>query len=514
MSTQFDQDVDGRHAIFFDGALPPSKREERLQRLRDHRNALDARRKRSLSGLDMIRESGSQALPPPFLVPAVVEALTNSETISSKVYVVPGEADTFCATAARSVSCDEAQSITVFSDDSDLVVYPAMAKTRVVPFRDISIFRTLDETVWTGSEIWPQRLAGRFGDPELGLLKPAFLMSLKHTLTLERAHAGVTAADPGTCKTTAGAYESFARTFALEDATKAWTRMQHDAAVDRSRPILDTRILELVQSMKTAEQFSTTPTYEIFLPLLLDDPSRKSAWAVADEIRRLAYSVAFNNTGMDARLQEFRRSGAENKIAAIDVELLADRDIAAQLAQQLEAFESAFRNGSEVLDPRDQWRLACARHLLDVCKAQSSTLPKINEIMLVLRGQQTKHSWDALHLSAQYQATYYSFRMLKQLMSYAHTHANPDQPKSWRDMQDRLNSLPTIPAFFESASNRSLVELEAAVSKICASYDGAKETLRPPRAIAEKVLRAKGKESRAPAIKHASKNPFALLSDA
>ncbi|KAI4146515.1 MAG: hypothetical protein L6R39_003434, partial [Caloplaca ligustica] len=69
---------------------------------------------------------------PPFLVPAVLDALARSNQYAAITTVVPGEADPYCALAARNLDA------TILTSDSDLLVYDIGPKASVMFFNQIS----------------------------------------------------------------------------------------------------------------------------------------------------------------------------------------------------------------------------------------------------------------------------------------------------------------------------------------------------------------------------------------
>lgn len=85
--------------------------------------------------------------PPPFLVFAVVEALRES-AYAGRTFVVDGEADEFCAAKAFDVSqrTSDAQ-ISIFSNDSDLVIYGLSDRVRVVQINEMSHAQNDDKPV-------------------------------------------------------------------------------------------------------------------------------------------------------------------------------------------------------------------------------------------------------------------------------------------------------------------------------------------------------------------------------
>lgn len=143
-----------RVAIYFDGALPEHKKSTRIERLQAyvdklnvfkavHDNIAKATRR---SESKVSSEQAEQRLeiarrslpPPPFLVFAVVEALRESE-YASRTFVVRGEADEFCAAAALDISMQgDSPQLTIFTNDSDLIIYGLRDRVRVVQINEMS----------------------------------------------------------------------------------------------------------------------------------------------------------------------------------------------------------------------------------------------------------------------------------------------------------------------------------------------------------------------------------------
>ena len=169
--------------IFFDGALPQSKKAVRLGRLTAYAQALESYKNvydavSRTAGVRFeeepdvwvgngIRTARRNLAPHPFLVPAVVETLLRSE-YSEKVYVVPGEADTFCAAATRRISTeDEERPAFIFTSDSDLAVFDSGANTKIVYFHSLDLRMYSGETTVTGETISASRISQALEVPNL-----------------------------------------------------------------------------------------------------------------------------------------------------------------------------------------------------------------------------------------------------------------------------------------------------------------------------------------------------------
>lgn len=156
-------------AIYFDGVLPERKRETRIDRLQAYIDKLvtfKAVHDEATKGLKNSRnrvspEQVEQQLdnvrkstpPPPFLVFAAIDALRQSK-YASRTYVVDGEADEFCAAHALEISpaSDSSLATTIFTNDSDLIVYGLGDSTRIVQINDMSYGKDEHQDVLHGLE--------------------------------------------------------------------------------------------------------------------------------------------------------------------------------------------------------------------------------------------------------------------------------------------------------------------------------------------------------------------------
>lgn len=87
-----------------------------------------------------------------------MQALANSH-YADRTWVVPGEADPFCVAAASKINSNDAQrDVYLFTNDSDLIVYPCGERTKVVMIH--SMVEREDETgkILEAREFWPSGL--------------------------------------------------------------------------------------------------------------------------------------------------------------------------------------------------------------------------------------------------------------------------------------------------------------------------------------------------------------------
>lgn len=494
-----------RDSILFDGALPASKKDVRIDRLQSYIARLKAFKKTSSSGLSSSSSysmmtttmttggSARKSLPPPpFLVFAVVEELVRSK-YANVTFVVPGEADPFCVVAAAEAAAaqamipgvqEAASLITIFSDDSDLIVFEAGAQTRIVPFRDLTVTEmgetTTTTTILQGYEYRPAEILRREKCHLSSLIKPAFFMSLDLFCNLGQALqlTAAAAADSsgGGLLDDREDYQAFAQQFHTSKEVQELAEIRSNAILKNSLASRDSRVSELVHQVQLQARGEMTGPMRVYLPFISDDPARSTAWNVGKETRVLAYSIVLVLLQPHVQqqqhdffnIQEYRRTGA--RISAVLLELMSGSDsdtegiisTSARLASCLQnGLDTA--KGMNLQQGEDAWRFIVMQHLLAHLHHEGLTLPSIEDaVQVVLQGTSTGSSgeckerkWQMVHLDAQYQAAYYSFRMLQQLLAVtADTAVNHDEEDDddddFTNLRGILQSLPRISTFFSS----------------------------------------------------------------
>lgn len=504
--TQFSRD-----SILFDGALPASKKDVRIDRLQSYIARLKAFKKTSPSGLPSSSSSSYSMMtttmtaggsarkslpPPPFLVFAVVEELVRSK-YANVTFVVPGEADPFCVVAAAEAAAaaaaqamisgvqEAASPITIFSDDSDLIVFEAGAQTRIVPFRDLTVTEMGETTtVLQGYEYRPAEILRREKCHLSSLIKPAFFMSLDLFCNLGQALQLTAAAAAAAADSPGGGllddredYQAFAQQFHTSKEVQELAEIRSNDILKNSLASRDSRVSELVHQVQLQARGEMTGPMRVYLPFISDDPARSTAWNVGRETRVLAYSIVLVLLQPHVQqqqhdffnIQEYRRTGA--RISAVLLELMnssgSDSDTegiistSARLASCLQnGLDTA--KGINLQQEADAWRFVVMEHVLTYLHYEGLTLPSIEDaVQVVLQGigsskeEGKERKWQMVHLDAQYQAAYYSFRMLQQLlMVTADTAVNHDDADDGDDdftnLRGILQSLPRISTFFSS----------------------------------------------------------------
>lgn len=418
--------------------------------------------------------------PPPFLVFAVVEELVRSK-YANVTFVVPGEADPFCVVAAAEAAAaaqgmisgvqEAASPITIFSDDSDLIVFEAGAQTRIVPFRDLTVTEVGETTkILQGYEYRPAEILRREKCHLSSLIKPAFFMSLDLFCHLGQALQLTAAADSDLDDRED--YQAFAQQFRTSKEVQELAEIRSNDILKNSLASRDSRVSELVHQVQLQARGEMTGPMRVYLPFISDDPARSTAWNVGKETRVLAYSIVLVLLQQQHdffNIQEYRRTGA--RISAVLLELMSGSDsdsdtegiisTSARLASCLQnGLDTA--KGVNLQQEEDAWRFVVMQHVLTHLHHEGLTLPSIEDaVQVVLQGTGTggsreegkERNWQMVHLDAQYQAAYYSFRMLQQLLAVtadtAVNHEDEDDD-DFTNLRGILQSLPRISTFFSS----------------------------------------------------------------
>ncbi|KAM3421603.1 hypothetical protein BST61_g1990 [Cercospora zeina] len=430
-------------SIFFDGALPAAKKDVRIDRLQNYIARLQAFKHSSGTSLSSLSGSAKKSLPPPpFLVFTVVEELIRSTHYADITYVVPGEADPYCVAAAQIVPGDEISTIAIFSDDADLLVYEACKRTTIVPFRDLSETEIGPTMILQGDQYRPADIPKRGkSSTEASLVKPAFFMSVDYYCSLDKAvrlSANAELEDRDE-------FRAFARQFETAEEVHMLARVRQDIGWKKELTARDSRVSELFHQMKSHARGETSGPVRAYLPFVMDDPTRATAWNVGVDVRLLSYSILLQNQH-DSNVQEYRRSGARMSATLLDPltgdELVSGTwRLASSVRKTLE--ETAPEHG---LDWDDAWRYLILQHVLAHLRHEGVAMPTADDAVHVVLNREAR-KWQVLHLAAQYQAAFYSFRMLQQMLVGVATNAEANAT-----LGRHLQSLPRISVFFHDGS--------------------------------------------------------------
>ncbi|KAH9818165.1 XPG domain containing, partial [Teratosphaeria destructans] len=448
-------------AIYFDGALPLTKRSTREARMTAYVNSIHSLHDTYQQSIQRLRSSGTKtsgnawddlalrqakkrAPPPAFLVPAVLEALRESE-YRDRTFVMPDEADKFCILTAR-LQCqqDPSSRISIFSNDSDLLVFDSGPQTKIIPFSELR-FSTDQPAVMSGLEIWPARFAASLGSESL--LELAFWMSQHPAMSASDAQRKVESEDLGEDYS----FQAFRSEYELgEGHVKALEARSEQRELYCG---LDPRVSELVLQATRHAGLVDHKSLRVYGPVLLEDPSQRSAWNVGTSLRELAYTVLRQAAGVPNGkvLVEYWRAGDHVKMH--ECSLLDQTDVARHGAHYSDKLGKRRLQHTELTDV-ESWRFLIMRMALDDIRREGCPLPSAESVMRVLAGQKSS-DWGQVHLDAQYQAMYYSLRMASQILRYIHLTRENSKGNDGALTDDalqmirrELEHLPTISDFF------------------------------------------------------------------
>ncbi|MCJ1243143.1 hypothetical protein MMC30_000340 [Trapelia coarctata] len=435
--------------VYFDGYLPPQKRAVRISRLESylrqlityHANNREIKSENysstesplsvdSLFDFSRPVPAKFRGLPAaPFLVPAALERLARSQ-FADVIEVVPGEADSFCAAAARKSGG------LVVTGDSDLLVYDLGLNGGVV-FLDQFELRVCDgflgDYCLAANLAVPHNISRRLDVESVQRL--AFELKEDPSITLQEA-VQRSKKDIGLTGKRIY-YQMFREEYAKESSRS------HDKRPDSriaSSQILDPRLSELALQCEDAQQ----TTVNMYLPFLIEDPSRASAWSASSGLRILAYTLL---TGLDSRrttpifLEYSRR---DTRIIATSVCILDSSELA--LATKiLNRNLVAIRHRFVTLSPVLIWRIFGMIEVFSWYMENGRTLPSHLAFLKMLRcSKEDLLSWQDVQLSAMLQAALYSTRLLKQVLVHVSCRGTTRLESGLSILHSHLENLPPL----------------------------------------------------------------------
>lgn len=463
-------------SVFFDGLLPLSKQSTRLSRLQSYANQLvtfKALNKEDLpSRMDVVQSSKSdvltavvssnrlKALPaPPFLVPAVIEMLLESR-FSSLVSVIPGEADAYCADAARE------HGGVIFTSDSDLLVHDLGESGKVILFRDLETIHLPSRgKCLKTQEYHPAAIAKRFELPNL--VKLAFFMAQDH-------HKSLTENTRLAAKNTpmSAGFAEFAEEYgSLPKLSKlAMTRSMNETKTVEALSRLDPRISEIVHLVRVKEveeapsDLQDSENLNMYFPFIIDDPTRTSAWRSGVSIRAQAYSLLRVLNSSVTQVTEFERKGT--RVAGTVVELDTTTDPRMMLEDCLKALQQDLAQHSS-LSRAARWRAVAMKIVCQSNLDNDKPPPLSSDISRLVTGsREGVLSWSFIHASGQMQASLYSLRMLSQISTIVHNLLEGTSQEILSPLQKLITLLHDLPSLRELLDEKmSKVDGEAEAAR-------------------------------------------------
>jgi hypothetical protein len=381
-------------------------------------------------------QSNLRSLPAaPFFVAAVLEAIASSKFVNI-VEVVPGEADAYCAAKAR------LSGGTVLTNDSDLLIYDlgpdgTVGSLNGLEFITNSNISTAKVCVAAQTKVInPRDVARSLGLKDLKDL--AYVLKEHPESSFQKA-----AHEAQHIKLNGAQYQQTLGEYLVEPAAFESRMFQQDilTRVRTQTPFLDPRISEFVLQ-------SDSQSASIYLPIMIEDPTRTSAFAASISQRLFAYSCCtFPSKVPGQKVLEYGRKG--QRILPTSIELLSDMGIlkhARSLRIRLQKFMTIFSDLPKALI----WRIYALAEVYHWYLDTARTPPSRDAMITALTGKtEGRITWDDIHLYAQIEATLYSLRMTQQILAFVlpfnpSDEIAPSVMQTLIGLQDDLNDLPLL----------------------------------------------------------------------
>jgi hypothetical protein len=457
----------------------------------------------------------------PFLVPAILEALQQSQYYKGIVRVMPGEADIYCANLVKDIGG------VVITSDSDLLVHDLGPSGKVVFFRDMEMRG--DDRLW--APIYhPMKIASQLNLSGLrGLQALAFEMLLDNSSSL--AVLAAQAKIERSVKAFPDRFEHFQKDYvSLSVPLPGIASASQPRTVQQVLQSLDPRISEFILQFPFLARVAAQPPYtalhtspHIFLPFLHDSPVRTTAWEASRGIRQLAYGlinlVAPRNERISAVFEHIRQ---ETNSGGRGLQVPIHDDLHGLCDSIVVQFHKLKENLPGV-SPVDLWTAISV--VQDIQFSYENSRPNLGQLakqqVLQLKDKSKKClSWEILHFHAQIQATYYSFRLLRQIFLVLTTYSDEDQlPLPVVSLREMLSSLPPLSEFqdishaiptIKTIRNMNMVKLAQEILDINLPEPALKSKISHREAKSNRKLDRKGQ--RQTKKSHTTSNLFELLS--
>lgn len=465
-----------RRRIYFDGFLPPAKLNVRHQRLNQSTQLLEMYHKTYLSGLRYRPASTNRTTPPtfpfafapqnsrhmklpvsPFLVPAIIEALQASDKYKHLVEIVPGEADSYCASYLSHYGG------IVLTGDSDLLVHEIGINGSVSFFQDVEVL--------SKSDLWALQTqlfhAGSIIE-RLSLNTSYGIRALAFEITMDCHGSFPKLSKRATTLTAVNQHKAMYEDFVKEylpiniNVVTPESALIKVSVVKTALQALDPRICEYIlqypyimrclgHSQSSSISQDSTKDINVFLPFLIDSPSRTNAWEMSTSVRELAYSCI----NLILPIEECRATvfehGRQAKASRGREREILGAPVLPKVCAELTKFlhEIRAKNGGQ--SNVEFW--TSMAFIQDT--RWSESMDKVSLSKTVLAGltlnphgtpsEQSEWDWDKIHVMALVHGFYYSFRILKQMLSFVILILGRGPiPKSILQLNELIQDLPSL----------------------------------------------------------------------
>lgn len=511
-----------REAIYFDGFLPPEKLPVRMSRHRKttaQQAVLYANnpqgcwkdyvlQSRLPDDIDLFKIGRAEVMAsttPAFIVPAIMDAVRSCQRHGDTVKLVPGEADMYCAKHATDTGA------IIFSSDSDLLAHDLQSGA-VALFHDIAKHNDghIQAAVFTPTAICER----------LGLEIPMAPTRLAYERL--RNKNSNTDALIRRCKSPAADRPDYARFKEQYIYNNTMDTLLVDVEKQTKFRHMDPRVSELILQLAIPDEARTSePT--IFLPVLMENTDRGTAWEPSTQIRQLAYSIfSKSKKGRSLFVSEYRRVQSPVQKGR-QVDLLDGEAISLTVANILNV--SAKLQGFAETDTELFWLSLCLVLDIQTCTRQG----KYSHALHVLSIQREKParlaarvSWDLVHLTAQLHAGLYSFRILHQMVHSCKASVKSQIDAEFGSFEKLLRGVPALTSYPDAGS--TIEFLNKAIDKrifkhllkmglVRAHEASTAHTKRSGATNDKNMSRKKKKADAQPQTKAKSTNPFDALLD-
>lgn len=444
--------IQTREGIYFDGALPAYKTPIRLDRMQSYVNRIvsykhlhdqaSKTRKRKRGRDNVTEDRSTRGLekaktclpPPPFLVFAVAEALAASR-YADRTWVVNGEADSFCAAAAADPARRYSGGSTIFTNDSDLVLFDFDEAVRVAIINEMQEGGSVDGNRLEVFDFDIEAMRARI--PATDWLASAFIMK-ENQVSLAEAMRRSNEVDQDSPQ-----YRDFGALYDLHRWDVALLKLRESRRLGDGIVCTDSRISEpLCQDDEDC--------LDLYLPVLFEDPTRASAWKIGSEFREVALSMIVLRSQSASRFKEYKRSGI--KITAALTEGASELQIKKTAETCSENLRHHFENTPADIPLLDRWRVVVVRLLLQDMSNQDIALPLLKNVVNVACGQDLT-CWEDVHVAAQFQAMYYSLRIVQQVFRVYRKEFVMEDAVALTQLHEHVRELPPIAEFFTVPSH-------------------------------------------------------------
>lgn len=443
------------------------------------------------------RPLGKPFLPPSFHVPAIIDALRRCSRYENLVHLVPGEADAYCAQRLSKSGG------TVLTSDSDLLVH-YLSHGRVVFLRDIYLD---GQSRLACASFSPVHICKKLKlSPTSEICRLAYELKRSPHLTLPQLLRDCAQKVVDTAGYAEFCHEYLDHETAPVPVSIGDMEIQTDA--------LDPRISELILQLGNQDSQANDLNGDIiFLPILLEDPSRGSAWEQSTPIRQLAYTLArWIIPGSSSNIQEYRR--VDTSVQKGRRVHMLPKEAAKVRAQELTSLMTKVKAESEG-DEAQAWQVLCLTLDIQYCREEG----KKSHVLQILEesSQQTafkRVSWDIIHFVAQLQAAYYSLRVLKQIMSLASAEETIPELHSMLSSLPSLVESPTIESTLEFLRKSGEAQIMKTITRLVplSDIETEKQSRRASTPKKRKAVKQHGRGSKAGPGKMPTGNLFDVLS--